>query len=61
MVNEGVAAIAESNKVFGDVVRWITVYVVNGEEVFRSADITGMMVAIEDGLPGLLPSAEAIF
>jgi hypothetical protein len=60
-VNEGVATIAKSNKVFGDVVRWITVHVVNGEEVSRSADMTGMMVAIKDSLPGLLPSPEAIF
>jgi hypothetical protein len=60
-VHESVATIAESNEIFRDVVCWITVFMMNGEEVPRSADTAGMMVAIKDGLPGLLPSGEAVF
>jgi hypothetical protein len=60
-MNECVATIAESNEVFRDVVRGITVYMMDREEISRSADTTGMMVAIEDRLPGLLPSGEAVF
>jgi len=60
-MNERMAPLAEGHEVFRDVVRGITVHVMDRKEVSRSADTTGTMVAIEDGLPGLLPLGEAVF
>ena len=60
-MNDSVAPVAERHEVFREVVRGITVHVMDGEEVSGSADTAGVMVSIEDSQACLLPSGEAVF